>query len=249
MADILDIKEARKIFDDAFPDLKLSTDSKDHEELNSLLLDKIHHVELYIKIELGRAVAKGVIPEGKYKVADFVDELFLMAHEHNQDVKESENLLNWLFQQADSLIQIVVKEEAFEYANFKNIDDFAEREALEMQERITIDGNGELVLVDELDECPYPVHDYELQEVFVEDNEADLIDRISQEMSQDQIKGLIELAVRKLPLSARTIFDLRYSHKLNVEDISFIKKISVSNIDQILFATRNHIKMSLERRL
>ena len=245
----LRLEDAKKIFADTFPKLRVLSKSNSQKEFNDLLAQVLPHIELYIKIELGRAVANGTLAEGRYNVNDFVDELYISAYEHLQEVSEDLNLLNWLFQRTDRLINEAVIEEEFDHAFIQNIDEIAALESNEMNEVLTIDANGEPVLVDELDESPYPIHNYELKDVFVEDNQQSLIDRLSNEMTNEQIKHHIENIVRRFPKSFRTIFDLSQNYNMSVQDISDIKQISTLEIGKILKQINRSIQISFERKI
>lgn len=61
----------------------------------------------------------------------------------------------------------------------KKIDDLSEPEWGAMQEKISTDGNGDLLMIEELDDMSYSHNDYVLNHVFVKDNEKGLLQKLT----------------------------------------------------------------------
>lgn len=232
----------------AFPQLKQLKKKDDRAAFNELMGKILPSVRQYIRRQVPAAVKNGSIPSGKYKVADFVDELYIMAYDHIQDVKEDKHLLSWLFEKADGLLEDTLVEEDFDHTFYENIDDYSKLEWDEMEEKFSTDGDGDLVMEEELDDLSYPKNDYILKDVFVEDKEADLIGKLDKELAEEEIQRHIELVLYRLPLLMRTIFDLAVCQHFSPDEIAGIKKMDVQKVNQYLSDTKRYIRISFKNR-
>ena len=128
-----------------FSDLKLFKQHNDKASFNNLLLNDLHHVKRYIAKRLATALSKGNLPKGKYKIDDFIDQLFIEIYDHFEEVHNEENLHTWIFMKADKLLEESLVNEEFDEYFFKNIDDYSRPEWEEMEEKFSTDADGELV--------------------------------------------------------------------------------------------------------
>lgn len=230
------------------PHLKQLTEADQQIPFNELLDRLLPPVKRYIARRLRTAKKKKTIPVGKYKVDDFVDELYILAYEHIQKVKEDIHLSSWLFQQADELLEDAITEEEFDHIFMENIDNYSQQEWDEMEENFSTDGDGDLVMEEELDDFSYPKHDYTLADVFVEDYETDIIEKLSNELSEKEIHQHINTVLHLLPTPMRTTFNLAVNQQFELAEIADIKKIMVEEVEQYLTDARKYIFLSFENR-
>ena len=125
-------------------------------------------IEKYVALRLLEAIKNKVIPEGKYKTEDLIDELYIEAYNHFKKVREDVNLYEWLLDKAKDLIENTIVEVDFNQAFIKNIDDYIHEEWDEMEEKYSVDANGELVMEEDLDDISYLKHDYILDAAFIQ---------------------------------------------------------------------------------
>lgn len=93
-----------------------------------------------------------------------------------------------------------------------------------MDEKFTRDGDGDLVMLEELDDISYSKQDYTLADVFIADEEADFIEKLSAKLTEEQIQQQIKSALFLLPFQLRTIFELSVNQQFDTEAIASIKK-------------------------
>jgi hypothetical protein len=139
-----------------------------HKYFDMLMEKILPAIRRYIAKRLDHAIKNDLIPEGKYKVEDFIDELYIVAYDHIVEVQEDTHLYKWLLRKAKELMEDTIIEVDFDHTFFKNIDDYTKYEREEMVEKYSIDGNGDLVMEEELDDLSYAKNDYELEEAFIE---------------------------------------------------------------------------------
>ena len=140
-------------------------EDENREAFNKLMQTILPDVEGYIARRLSASVRNGHIPSGNYKVEGFVNELYLLAFEHISEIEDEKNLPFWLFQKADQLLQKTIVEEDYNTRFLDNLEKFSKAEWIQMQEDYSMDGEGELILLEEFNDPSYPKYDYRLADV------------------------------------------------------------------------------------
>lgn len=219
------------------------------QEDNQIAFDELMgkvlpEVKQYINRQLKIALCNKTLPEGKYKVEDFADELYLEAFENIQDLKEEQNFHHWLFSKADEILEDIIIEEDFDNMFFKNLDKYTKEEWESMDENFTRDGDGDLVMMEELDDISYNKQDYTLADVFIVDDEEDYIKKLSSKLTEEQIKKQIESTLFLLPFHLRTIFELSVNQQFDSEEIADIKKMTITEVNDILVKAKKIIRTS-----
>jgi RNA polymerase sigma factor (sigma-70 family) len=232
----------------AFPELKQLKARHNKAGFNQLMKKIFPGVKQYINNELRRALENGSIPSGKYNLSDFISELYIMAYDHIHEVKEDKHLLSWLIKKADELLADTIIEEEFDQTFYENIDSIDKVEWDEMEERFSTDGDGDLVMEEELDDISYPKNDYILKNVFVEHTEEDLINHLDKELTGKEINEHISMVLHRLPPQMSSIFDLAINLQLKLEEIAEIKKIPIEEVNRYFNEARRTIRNSFESR-
>ena len=207
---------------------------------NELIGKVLPGIKQYLTRQLEIAIKKHALPQGKYKVDDFVDELYIEAFDHIEEVKEDRHFYSWLFKKADEIFEDITIEEDFDNTFFKNIDDYTQVEWDAMKEEYSTDGDGDLVMLEEFEDSSYRKQDYTLLDVFVENNELDFIKELNEKLSEEEIHQQIDLVLHLLPMSIRTVYELTINQQFDAEEIAKIKEISVQEVERIL-ANAKHI--------
>ena len=135
-----------------FSDLVRHRRMGEKKAFSELLLKTLPQVNRYIVKRLNTAISIGNLPQGKYRPADFVDQLFITAYDHFDEVKNEKDLYPWLFKKADELLKDTIVGEEFDEVFFQNIDDFSKPAWDAMEEKFSTDGDGDLVMMEEMDE-------------------------------------------------------------------------------------------------
>ncbi len=135
---------------------------------NQRMVGFLPRIKEFFSWQLSKLEKNNIIPGGKYKAEDLVDDLYIMAYDHNQKVKGDVHLFNWLFAKAKELIEDTIIEVDFDNTFFKNIDNYTKVERDEMEERFSVDGDGDLVMEEELDDLSYRKNDYVLESAFIQ---------------------------------------------------------------------------------
>ena len=221
--------------------IKLQKPPTKRIDFNSLMEELLPEVKQYIKRQFSIALKNETLPKGKYKIEDFTDELYIQAYDHIQDFIESDNMHKWLFLKADEILEDIIIEEDFNNMFFKNIEDYTKEEWKAMEELFTRDGDGDLIMLEDLDDISYSKQNYTLEETFINHIENDLIEKINASLTKKEIHRQIESILLFLPFNMRTIFELSVYHKFESAEIAEIKKISVQQVNTILIQAKKQL--------
>lgn len=220
----------------------------DTEGFNREMQKMLPEVKIYLSKRLAAAISRGVLPKGKYKVDDFIDQLYIEAFDLLGKENEPKSFYPWLFKKADELFEDTLTDEEFDDFFFKEIEEYTKEEWEEMEEKFSADGDGDLVMMEELDDISYKQNQYTIEDVFIEDKESDMIKKLDKELSEQQLAGHFTIALSQLPLLALAVLDLDVSHGFNTSEIAMIKGMEESKVIQMLENTKRVVKTSLIKR-
>jgi len=213
-------------------------------ELQKMLPD----VRRYLSRRLAAAISKRVIPKGKYKVDDFIDQLYIEAYNHLGKKGKPHAFYPWLFKKADELLEDTIVDEEFDELFFKNIEDYTKGEWEEMEENYSTDGDGDFVMLEELDDISYHQNQYALKDVFIEDKESNMIEKLDEELSEQQLVSHFTIAVDQISLLAQSVIDLDFNHGFDTTEIAMIKGMPESEVIQVIESTKRMVKTSFINR-
>jgi RNA polymerase sigma factor (sigma-70 family) len=241
-------KELRVFVGKIYPDLVQLKKEDNRAAFNSLVLEIIPSIRSYINRRLSAAIQKGHFSKGKYKADDFIDQLFIEIYDHIEEVEHEKDFYKWLFKKTNDLLDDTIVEEEFDDFFFKNIDDYTKPEWDEMQENFSTDGDGDLMMIEELDDRSYNHNDYILNHVFVEDKEKELLKKIDQHLSTEEIQEHVSLILHNLPAAMRNVFELNVNEHLDLEEIAQIRNESLKHVEQLLKDAKEAIQLSFLNR-
>ncbi|MEP3836653.1 MAG: sigma-70 family RNA polymerase sigma factor [Algibacter sp.] len=241
-------KEFRLFVTTTFPNLiKLKKEGK-QASFNELVLEIIPQIRQYVNERLNTAIKKGSFSKGKYKADEFIDQLFIEIYENIEEVENEKYFYLWLFKKTNELLEDVIVEEEYDDLFLRNIDAYSKPEWDEMQEKYSTDGDGDLLMIEELDDMSYNHNDYSLNHVFVEDNEKDFIEKIDKNLGAEAIKNHITMVLHNLPLALQNVFELYTNQQLTLEEIAQIRNTTVNEVEQLLKKVKKVLKLSLFNR-
>jgi RNA polymerase sigma factor (sigma-70 family) len=240
--------EFRLFVTNTFSNLIILKKEGNQASFNELVLKIMPEIRKYVNGRLNTALKKGHFSKGKYKADDFIDQLFIEIYDNIEAVENEKDFFLWLFKKTNDLLEDVIVKEEFDEFFFKNIDDYSRPEWDEMQEKYSTDGDGDLVMIEELDDMSYNHNDYTLNHVFIEDNEKGLIEKLDKDISHEKIQNHITMVLHNLPLAMRNVFELFTSQHLDLEEIAQIRNSTVNEVEQLLKDAKKAIQVSLFNR-
>ncbi len=250
--DTLEYYESNKEFNvfvaSTYSDLALFKEQDERALFNDLLLNNLYQVKKYTAKRLVIALSKGTLPKGKYKVDDFIDQLFIVVYNDFNQIQTAENLHPWLFKKVDELLEESIVDEEFDDQFLKNIDDYSKPEWDEMEEKYSIDAGGDLVMIDELDDISYPKNDYALNHVFIENDQKEFFKKLDKDLSDESKRKHTNMVLYYLPLPVRAVFELAAEYQFSLTDIATIRNQSLEEVKELLEIARKSIEASFLNR-
>ena len=232
----------------AFQNLIASKKEENRVSFNTQLLNILPEVKKYINGRLNVAIKKGHFSKNKYKADDVIDQLFIEIYKHIDEVNKGEDFYLWLFKKTNKLLEDIIVIEEFDDFFFKNIDAYSKPERDEMIENYSTDGDGDLVMIEELDDRSYNHNDYTLNHVFIEDDEKELTNKIDKSLSEAEIDKHINMVLNNLPLAMHNVFDLFTNQQFSIEEIAEIRNSSITEVEKLLTDAKKALQLSLFNR-
>jgi len=203
-------------------------------------------VATYIRRRLRSAEMTTAVKRGKFKVQELMDDLYLAAYEHIEEVPEGEaRIKTWLYRKADEILEEKFRELEFEQEHFANLEHLVENEYHQMEERMTADADQEVVLEEDLEEEPGVNDLYAADNLIYGEDENSLLDEVTLHLHQEEIHRLIEKTLTKLPVHQRTIMDLYLINQMTAEEIAEVKQFPISDVESVIGEVNRQIKEEL----
>ena len=153
-----------------------------------------------------------------------------------------------MFKKADSLLDEIMDDEEFETLFLDNIDSYAKAEWDSMSEKFSVDGDGDYVMMEELDDISYRKHDYILKNIFLEDSGRDMMAKLDKDLGKENIRKHTEMVLHHLPADMRAVFELYTEHQFELDEISKILNKDIPVIEQLLEDARSSLETTFYKR-
>ena len=232
----------------SFKELIRLKEVKEQQAFNALINNILPDVQGYIARSLSAAVRNGRLTNGRYKVDEFVNELYVLAYENINSLNDEKELPLWLFQKADELLQDTLNKGDYNKHFLDNLEYYTKAEWMQMQEDFSVDGEGELMLIEEFDDPSYPKYEYTLNDALVVNPEHQWLQQLSADLGEPKVHQHIDMVLHRLPAPMKSIYDLAVNQKFSLPEISSIKGIPVESVESYLKETRQVICNSFDSR-
>ena len=126
----------------------------------------------------------------------------------------------------------------------RRLAEIVDAEYAGLDEEYTVDAEEEIIPLEEIDE--YESHsDLGMATFLYQEDEESLLDQLTLKINKQEINRLLEGEITKLPVSERTIMELYLINQMTVNEISEIKGIPVSEIEDLTDRVGRDIKQKL----
>ncbi len=205
----------------------------------------------YIRQRLLSAERRRLIPPGLYAPEDVLDDVLLHVYEHFDEMPTDEEALRIkLFQLANERLDELLQDEAW-HRNAVSLEELLSDELKLMDEipLITVDADGDILLVEELDDAELAPQEPKLvllEDSFEEELMATLgLDRRLVKADKGQ-RAILAHLYDRLPEQSRILLDLWTRGKLTVEEIAKVRALSVEQVQTILQRIRTEFQQRLQ---
>ncbi|TLP71879.1 sigma-70 family RNA polymerase sigma factor [Maribacter sp. ACAM166] len=218
------------------------------KSFNTELLKVLPTIYRYVAKRLNSAVANGKLNKDMFNPNDFTDQLFIEVYDHIDKIENENGLHTFLFKKVDELLEDSLIEEEFDHVFFDNIDLYSKPEWDAMEENYSRDGDGDFVMIEELDDSSYDKGNYTLNHVFITDEEKQLAEKLDASLNKERIDRHMQLVLNKMAIPMRTVFHLATNEGFTVKEIASIREITLAEVEDMLVAARKMLRDSFEKR-
>lgn len=222
--------------------------TENRSAFNQLLLEIVPEIKQYIIKKVRGAIQKGHFPKNKYNAHDFIDQLFIEVYDHIEEFSNEDEFYVWLYKKTNELLDHAITAEEFDDLFFQNIDDYSKKEWDQMQEKFTIESDGDLIMKEDLDDISYHKDVYTLNDVFIENTENEIAKKIDETLHQEEVDRHIQLVLNNLPIAMRNVFELFTKQLLTLQEIAEVRKTSIEEVQRLLNNARKGLKLSFFNR-
>ena len=169
------------------------------EEFFAQILPLLDRLKSYIKRQLRIGYLTLQIRRPVYTSSDFLDEVVLRAYEHYDQKPPNLTLEQWLYQIANEIVGNYIQSASRRDSRRRSLEDLSRKELKDLEEPITADTEGELMLVEDLDDSELPPEEF--VPPTYQDDPTELIEK-------EELVSLILQALSHIPPRERTVFEL-----------------------------------------
>lgn len=222
----------------AHPQLIEYRKQDDRDKFNELMDILLPEIKEYTENWLKRAEESHHVDIGQYKAEDFIGELYIAAYDHIEEVKEDKRLYVWMLSKVNQIMEDKITDDNFDATFFKSINEYVDQEQASMDERLTVNDEGEVVLEDSLDATMNDTVDkkyrYTVEEVFVDHADEDIVEKIKLHLKAKDVDIAVHNIINASTLQEKSIIDLYTIHRLSVLEIAEVTKIESKNVQKVI---------------
>tara|TARA_R110000782_G_scaffold221380_1_gene308562 strand:+ start:178 stop:936 length:759 start_codon:yes stop_codon:yes gene_type:complete len=242
------INDVRIIMKETYSRLVSFKSEDNQESFNRELFKILPKIYRYVAKRLNSAVANGKLNKDMFNPNDFTDQLFIEVYEHMNEIKSENALHAFLFKRVDELLEDSLIEEEFDHVFFDNIDNYSKPEWDAMEENYSTDGDGDFVMLEELDDNSYDKGNYSLDHVFITDEEKELAEKLDASLNKERIERHMQLVLNKMDLPMRTVFELFANEGFTTKEIANMRDTTFAEVENVLAKARKILRNSFEKR-
>ncbi|WP_339656429.1 sigma-70 family RNA polymerase sigma factor [uncultured Maribacter sp.] len=243
-----EINDLRMIMKETYSKLVFFKSENNQKSFNKELLKIVPKIYRYVSKRLNSAVANGELNKGMFNPNDFTDQLFIEVYDHLKEINNENELHAFLYKKVDQLLEDSLVEEEFDHVFFDNIDTYTQPEWDAMEEKYSRDGDGDFVMLEEMDDRSLNKDDLTLDHVFITDEEKDLAEKLDASLNKDGIARHVQLVLDKMNTRMRTIFQLFANEGFTLNEIANIRDAKLSEVEKDLNEARKILRNSIEKR-
>lgn len=215
---------------------------------NQELMRLMPHINSYVGKRLKAATIAGLLNKGMFSPNDFTDQLFIEVYDNWDEIKDGNGLRPFLFKKVDELLDKSLKYEEFDHLFMDNIDAYSQQEWDTMEEEFSTDGDGDLVMLEELDDPTFSNDAYKLDYVFVANDEKDLMEKLDKSLDKERIERHMDLVLAKMPIHMRSVYQLYTDQGFTANEIAIIRQTTLEDVEDLLSIARKLLKDSFVKR-
>jgi RNA polymerase sigma factor (sigma-70 family) len=216
---------------------KLSAEHK-QEEFFRQITPLLNSLKSYIKRRLRIAYLDLQIRTPVYTSGDILDEVVLRAYANYEQRPEELTLEHWLYRIANEVLEKRLNRQASTDTRRKSLEDLTASELRTPQERITADAEGEVILVEDLDDSEYQQSGY-VPLSSSDDDPEKILER------KERLFQILH-ALSRVPQEDRIAFELFAVEGFSKEEVAKILNVSPEAVEEIVKRVKTEVAQELQ---
>jgi len=224
--------------------LKTYKEAGDKTGFNRILVNFLPHLRKLVRHKLRQMEAREEIPRNMYYAQDIVDEVYLKVYdEFHEGLIDQDKLKIKMYAVAREILLGLKEKHTGKRVSTETL--LAE-ETRELEEKYSADAEGEVVLVEDLDDISYHQDEYKENILILEEQQVDdLVEGFDlagdKELSETKTR-LIGKAYNDLPELSRSVVEHYAFAKFTSAEIAEIHGMPVEEVDKILEKVKSRLK-------
>lgn len=230
-----------------FKTLKNLKNQANQKDFKINLEKYLPELEKYVRHRIKVYEAKHKLPKNFYAPADVLADIFLRIYNNFDEINNEKQLKKQLFSVANDIIQSYVqKENSFQQK--LQVDKLLQEELKMLYEKLTVDADGELLLISDLkdEDIEYRQDEYK-PKVYLFDSEttnafAKSLGLNTEDFRDEKLRAIFGSLYAQLPELIRRVLDLNALGGLQPGEIAEITGVKPHEAEKILIAVQEKLK-------
>ena len=234
-----------------FKDLQRHKAADNKTEFDKILMQMLPRLQKYIEHRIKMYEAKKWLPKNFYAPQDVLADVYMNAYTEFERINNPQDLKIRLFSWADQIIgDYAVKENKIPNSKKLPVNQLVKEELKFMLEDLTVNADGEVVLVNDLkdEDISYQqdefkpkvfIFDYDSQNAF-----AKSLGLTADDFRDEKLRSIFGSIYSQLPEMARRVLDLNALGGLSYGEIAEIVGITPDEVEKIIVTIKDKVKSS-----
>ena len=227
--------------------LKKHKETGNQQAFYKLLDEFMPRLRKLIHHKLRKMELQGLVPKNMYSAQGLTDEVFLKIYEEYHDMlQDPDKLKIKMYAVAREILNGLVNKNV---ANRLSVEVLIKEELRDLDESYTVDADGELILMEELDDISYHQDEYRDDKIILLDEAQ--IDQIAESFDMDKTK-LSKSGIKKigkvysdLPNLSQSIVDHYVFAGLTAVQIAEVHNLPAEDVQNVLDKVKNRLNENL----
>jgi RNA polymerase sigma factor (sigma-70 family) len=228
-----------------FEQLKKHKSEGNRADFNRILDTLLPKLERYIRHRIKIFELKGLLPKNYYSAADIVADVYLKIYDNFGEIKDEKQLKIEIFRMADEILQSYVSRHTGDMRKIP-VSELLREELKMLNEDFTVDADGDLVLVEELDDIEYRQDDFK-RKIYLFDKSAEeyfarALGLSPEDFNDEKFRALFGNLYASLPETSRRILDLVAQAGLTPDETAMVTGIDRNDVTEVLMKLKTLLR-------
>ncbi len=228
-----------------FDKLKKHKASGDQAAFNALLEQILPKLKLYVKRQIHNYENKGVFKKGFYSPDDIVAEVYLRIYDRFDRITGPDEIKPLLFKTANEVLDELAAKEKKPFKSLP-VDRILKEELNMLNERMTATADGEIVLIDDLDDISYKQDEFK-KKYFLLDKTAEeafvrSLGLAPEDFADEKFRSIFGNYYTDLPDTVKRILDLYTFGEMSPSEIALVMEANDKDVQMTLKTVKEHVR-------